>query len=357
MTLPASPPLSESAVRDYEAARSSAVVADLSRRGRVQVTGRDRVDLLQRLTTNDMKAIAPGGGVPNLFLTNKGRIVEMCDILAFPEHLLLVLASEDAPRMLEWIERFVFMEQVTAADVTGETCHFGVFGPQAGAVVAAAGGVDGAALAGLAARDHRAATIGGAEVVVGRAEPLAGAGFRVIGKRADAEAIESALMAGRGVRRADPQVLDVLRIEAGWPGAGRELTEHWNPLDAELRWVVSFTKGCYTGQEVVARLTTYKKVQRALRGLRITGRDVPAFESKVRQGGAEVGVVTSAAWSPGLDSVIALAYIDLAQSPPGTAVDVELELDGGRAVAAETAALPFAGSGVAAPAPEARDCR
>jgi len=340
MTIERTSPATENAVLDYEAGRTHAIVVDLSRRGRVRVTGKDRVDLLQRLTTNDMKAIAPGQGVTNLFLTNKGRIIELCDILAFPEHLLVVLGSEEPARLVEWIERYVFMEDVVAADVTAEACMFGVFGPQAGAVIEAVSGVSA-----ITGRDHRAATIGGADVVVGGAEPLAGAGFRVLGNAADAGAIESALLAGGdGVRRADPAALEALRIEAGWPAAGHELTEHWNPLDADLRWAVSYTKGCYTGQEVVARLTTYKKVQHSLRGLKIAGQTVPAPGSKIRQGEAEVGQLSSAAWSPGLQSVIALAYLDLAANAAGTTLAVEMAP--GRSVEAEVTALPFPGSGV-----------
>jgi folate-binding protein YgfZ len=169
----------------------------------------------------------------------------------------------------------------------------------------------------------------------------------VLGARDDAAAIAAALLATgapAGLEIADEATLETLRIEAGWPGAGRELTEHWNPLEADLQWAVSFTKGCYTGQEVVARLTTYKKVQRTLRGLKIAGDRVPILDSKVRQGETEVGVVTSGAWSPGLGSVIALAYIDLAQSAPGTALAVEIE--GAQMAAAEVVPLPFPGSGV-----------
>ena len=344
MTIERTSPSRPEITADYEVARTRAVLADLSHRGRVRVTGRDRVDLLQRLTTNDMKALAPGQGISNLFLSNKGRILELCDILAFPEHLLVALASADAPRTVEWIERFVFMEDVQAADVTAETCQLGVFGPEAGAVIRAACGVDPSSLTG---RDHQPATIGGAEVAVGPAEPLAGAGFRILGRRSDAAAIEAALLAGPSAQRADAALLEVLRIEAGWPGAGHELTEHWNPLEAELRWAVSYTKGCYTGQEVVARLTTYKKVQHSLRGLKVAGEAVPEAGSKVRRGETEVGQVTSAAWSPGLRSVIALAYVDLAASAPGTAVTVEAP---GQPLSAEVTPLPFPGSGVSAPA-------
>jgi folate-binding protein YgfZ len=350
---PAAPPSAEAAgslAQRYAAARSAAVMIDLSERGRVQVTGRDRLDLLQRLTTNDMKSLDVGLGVVNLFLTNKGRIVELFDVLAFPEHLLLVLASGGGKPAVEWIERFVFMEDVQAADLTIETCAIGVFGPQAAGVLAAAG-ID---VSGLTARNHRPARLGDRpqiEITVSPCEPLAGAGYRLIGPRSEAAAIEASLLAAGGASglvKAGHDLLEVLRIEAGWPGAGHELSEEWNPLETELRPFISFTKGCYTGQEVIARLNTYKKVQRALRGLRLTGAaesaelaGIPAAGSQLRdECGAAAGVVTSAAYSPGLRSVIALAFVELAKSAPGTKLAANV---GGEATAeAEVAGLPFA---------------
>ena len=352
---PAAPPSGEargSLARDYAAARSAAVVIDLSDRGRVRVTGRDRHDLLQRLTTNDMKSLAAGQGVVNLFLTNKGRIVELFDLLAFPEHLLLVLASGGGKAAVEWIERFVFMEDVQAADLTAETCAIGIFGPQAAGVLAAAG-ID---VSGLTARNHLPARLGDrpdVEITVSPCEPLAGAGYRMLGPRSDAAAIEASLLAaggraGIGLVKADHDLLEVLRIEAGWPGAGHELTEEWNPLETELRPLISFTKGCYTGQEVIARLNTYKKVQRALRGLRLAGAvesadaaRMPAPGSDLRdECGAPAGVVTSAAYSPGLGTAIALAFVELAKSTPGT--KLAADVGGGAKAEAEVVGLPFA---------------
>jgi tRNA-modifying protein YgfZ len=346
----------ESLAQGYAAAHTAAVMSDLSSRGRIQVTGRDRLDLLQRLTTNDMKSLAAGQGVVNLFLTNKGRIVEMCDVLAFPEHLLVVLASAKGGALVEWIERYVFMEDVQAADLTADTYAIGIFGPKAAAVLAAAG-ID---VTGLANRDHRRARLEqleGGEITVGLCEPLAGTGYRLLGRRSDAAALAAhlaaaAARAGIGLANADQDLLEVLRIEAGWPAAEHELTEEWNPLETELRPFISFTKGCYTGQEVIARLNTYKKVQRALRGLRIAGPDggngptsptairVPAPGSALRDScGAPAGVVTSAAYSPGLNAAIALALVELAQSAPGTRIEVDM---GGTKAAAEVVGLPFA---------------
>jgi folate-binding protein YgfZ len=179
---------------------------------------------------------------------------------------------------------------------------------------------------------------------VGIAEPLAGGGGRAVAARRDAARVWQALVErGRplGLRPAGAEVEEILRVEAGLPGPGRELSERYNPLEAELRPFVSFTKGCYTGQEVVARLNTYKKLQRVLRGLRLAGDAVPPPEARVLAGdGAEAGQVTSAVRSPALGAPLALAYIELDRAAAGTRLLVELA-PGGPAVEAEVLAPPF----------------
>lgn len=331
------------ATAEYWAARRAAVLIDQSHRGRVRVAGRDRLDLIHRLSTNDMLALAPGRGVQNLFLSNKGRIVELFDALVFDDHLLLLLTSPNAQSVVQWIMQFVFMEDVAATDLSAETAELGIFGPAAAQVLAAAG----AAVSGLEVRDHRPAQVGGAQALVGGAASLAGSGFRLISARDDGARVwEAMVQAGAplGLRPAGAEAEEILRIEAGLPAPGHELGDRWNPLEAELRTAISFTKGCYTGQEVVARLNTYNKVQRLLRGLRVAGGTVPRVESRILAGGAEAGRVTSAARSPAFDGVLALAYLEREHSEPGTKLEIELD-PGGTAVAADVLSPPF----VAAP--------
>ncbi len=323
---------------EYWAARRQAVVIDRNHRGRLRLAGRDRLDLLHRLSTNDVHTLAAGRGVPDLFLTPKGRIIELFDLLVLEDHLLLALLSSNSAGVMGWITKFVFMEDVTATDVSSDTSELGVFGPAAAEVLAAAGvGADD-----LSGRDHRQGEITGRPVLAGGAEPLAGRGFRVICARSDAPEIWNALVrhgAALGLRPTGAEVEEILRVEAGLPAPGRELSERFNPLEAELRQAISFTKGCYTGQEVVARLNTYQKVQRGLRGLRVSGKVMPPPESRVLAAdGAEVGRVTSAVSSPGLGGApLALAYVELEQGSPGAHLRVEI---GQEKTEAEAEVLP-----------------
>jgi folate-binding protein YgfZ len=286
-----------------------------------------------------MLAVAPGGGIENLFLSNKGRILELFDALVFDDHLRLFLLSSNAPAIVQWIMQFVFMEDVTATDVTAETAELGVFGPAAAQVLEAAG----LGVSGLGGRDHRLAEMGGVQVLIGARAPLAGSGYRLACARADGTRVWEALAeagAPLGLHPAGAEAEEILRIEEGLPAPGRELSDRWNPLEAELRAAISFTKGCYTGQEVVARLNTYDKVQRALRGLRVAGSAVPGAESRVLANRIEAGQVTSAAHSPGLGAPLALAYLEREHGDPGTKLEIELD-PGGASVPAEVLSPPF----------------
>ena len=123
-----------------------------------------------------------------------------------------------------------------------------------------------------------------------------------------------------------PQILvnTVARVEMGAPAYGKELSEDFNPLEANLLEYISFTKGCYVGQEVVARLKTYNKVQRQLVGLRWDFDSRAAPGSKLMLEGKQVGLVTSAAKSPRLDKVLGLGYVRTAQAQAGTVLSMDV---------------------------------
>jgi folate-binding protein YgfZ len=150
----------------------------------------------------------------------------------------------------------------------------------------------------------------------------------VISARSDAAGVSLKIIAEGvhlGLRAAGAETEEILRIEAGLPASGHELSDRFNPLEAELRHAISFTKGCYTGQEVVARLNTYDKVQRALRGLALTGGLVPPPGSRVLDAGKEVGRVTSAVHSPARGAPLVLAYLEIEHGEPGTRLGIEVE--------------------------------
>jgi folate-binding protein YgfZ len=278
--------------------------------------------------------------------SDKGRILDLLTVLRFPDRLLLLTAPGNQGAVAQWIEKYTITEDAQTTDVTGATALLHCFGPKAGALASASGLP---ALEGLPPLHHAQATIASASVTVLRTPGPAGDGFSfLLADSAQAPAVRAALSSvgqalglrpsAEGLREIGPDAYDILRIEAGEPAFGHELGERFNPLEAGLRPHVSFNKGCYIGQEVVARLDTYQKVQRSLVGLLLPGEALPQEGSSLQANGKDAGMVTSAAWSPGLRRAIALAYLRGAHATPGARLQAATSAG---PVEAEVVALPI----------------
>ena len=315
----------------YHAAKCGAVVADVSDRGLLRMAGEDALDLLHRLSTQDLLTLQPGEGTATVLTTSKGRILDVLVVQRRADSLRLHVSPGNQPRVLEWLDTYTILEDSEASDATGEHGQLLVFGPAAGEVVG--GAASDPALVGLDLYHHREMPLGGAEVTITKAEAPAGGGFHVAASLAELAAARQALI-DAGAVPVDDATFEVLRIEAGLPAFGSELDERWNPHEAGLERHISYTKGCYIGQEVIARLDAYDKVQRELRGLRAVGGGVPSAGSKLLAEGKDAGAVTSGIDSPDFGP-IALAYVRRAHADPGA----RLVTDEG--VEVEVAALPF----------------
>ena len=315
----------------YHAAKHAAVVADVSDRGLLRMVGEDALDLLHRLSTQDLLALQPGEGTATVLTTSKGRILDVLVVQRRTDSLRLHVSAGNQPRVLDWLDTYTILEDSEASDETDEHGQLLIFGPAAGEVVDSA--ASDPALDGLDLFHHREARLGTAQVAITRAEAPAGGGFHVAAPLGEAESARQALI-DAGAVPVDGDTFEVLRVEAGLPAFGSELDERWNPHEAGLERHISYTKGCYIGQEVIARLDAYDKVQRELRGLRAVGGGVPSVGSKLLMDGKEAGAVTSVADSPDFGP-IALAYVRRAHADPGarlvTAEGAEVEV----------AALPF----------------
>ncbi|HUG35739.1 MAG TPA: glycine cleavage T C-terminal barrel domain-containing protein, partial [Candidatus Limnocylindrales bacterium] len=189
----------------------------------------------------------------------------------------------------------------------------------------------------LPVHGHIEASIAGAPVRLIRRDEAGAPGFHGWIAPADAAAIWQALR-GAGAAPAGHEALEVLRIEAGVPAYGREVDETVIMPETRLEALVSYTKGCYIGQETVARVKYRGHVNRALSGLILDGPRVPAAGAAVMAEDKDVGRITSAAWSYTLGAPIALGYVRREHFEPGSAVTVR---DGDAALPARVAALPF----------------
>jgi folate-binding protein YgfZ len=285
---------------------------------------------LQRQSTNDVRLLAPNRSVLTVLTSPTGRILDLLRLLKEEDTSILALTlpgyTAATGRYLK--SRIFFMDKVSVEDCSGEWYLVDLDGAQAKAQLERlrleAPGLD---------RVTSGVTFGATVRVVGQ-PGLAGTGYRLVAPAAARQIIEQAL-AEAGGERLDSTLYEILRIEAGLPVAGAELNERYTPLETGLGEAISSTKGCYTGQEVIARQLTYDKVTQHLAGLRLSG-PVTAGLPVLAEGRA-VGTVTSFAQSP-VYGPIALAILKRPFHEPGR----EVQVGEGESVRATVSALPFA---------------
>lgn len=324
--------------QEYDALRQAAGLVERPTRARVRVVGRNRLDLLHRMTSQELKSLNPGEGRTAVLLTDKGRIVDHLAVYALEEELRILSAREDASPSLAHLRRYTLRDDFRPEDPTAATALLQVLGPRAGEALEAAGVAGAPDPSALAIRPLS----GPGEFLLSTDGPCArNLALWVPAERAP-EWKERLLEKGgaAGLREAGPEAYEVVRIESGFPALGPELNEEVNPLEAGLNSSIHWDKGCYIGQEVIARLDTYHKVQRHLVGLRLpAGSSPPGPRASVLAQGETVGWVTSAAFSPALGEPVALAYVRTPHAAEGT--EAAVETDRGP-IRARVTPLPFA---------------
>jgi len=323
------------------AVRRAAGLFRLADRGLLEVSGGDRVRWLDGMLTNEIADLAADGERPGCYalaLDRRGRIVCDFHVLARPEAFWLETAASAVEEGLAHLDRYLIADDVTLRDASAEWARLAVEGPAAPAVLEAA------APERLRLAPHGSAEVelGGAKVVVAAFALSGGPAFQVFAPPDAAEAAASALAeagGAHGLVEADAGVLEVLRVEAGIPRLGFELDRDVLPPEARLDAFVSTTKGCFTGQEVVARLRNLGQVKHRLVGLRLAEGELPAEGAPVEADGRRIGEVTSACRSPELGA-IALAFVRRPHDEP----ESEVRVDGRTARVAD---LPLLAPGAA----------
>jgi folate-binding protein YgfZ len=281
----------------------------------------DRVDFLQRMTTNDIKALRPGASCVTVLTSPTAKIVQVFTVLAHADELWLLPAPGEAAALARHLRgQIFFMDKVQVRAPETLLTRMRVAGPRSAAALARAG------LTPLPEAE-------GGWQRAGDAVILKQDGYDLPGY----EVILPADVLATTLARLDALPLDAAsytarRIELGRPAPGAELTGEYSPLEAGLAWACAENKGCYTGQEIIARQVTYDKVTRVLVGLRSAALLAPGAD--VQAEGRTVGSVTSAAFSPTLQTPVALAIVKRPAHEPGTTVIV----DGAAAVVTP---LPF----------------
>ncbi|MGH7232720.1 MAG: aminomethyltransferase family protein [Nitrospiraceae bacterium] len=325
---------------EHTAVRHHVGVADLSHRGKLRVTGEDRVKWLQSLISNDILPLEPGHGIYSGLLTHKGKMLSYFRIYAHPDLLMLEDVGDIGDTTFQALRKFLLYGTKAKIENCGETWGLLlVSGPKATALITDSFGIDIGHLQPLAFVTHE---IGGHQALLVRTEETGESDIEIL-LPADAlpSAWERLWTAGEpmGLKPFGTEAHEILRLEAGLPRAGVELTEEIVPPEANLEGkAFSLSKGCYPGQEVVARMDTYGSVRRRLVGLALKDQALPVKGDKLFSGDREVGWVSSAVHSPSLGHPIALGFPLRDFATPGTSLTVEID---GQRHEATVKALPL----------------
>lgn len=298
-----------SARGDYTALTEGAGLLDRSHIGRLSVGGTDAIDLLNRLSTNKLDDLAVGDVMGTVLTTNKGRIIDLLYALRRDDDLLVLTGPDTRQRVAEWIDFYTFIEDVTIEDATDDTAMLSLVGPDATAILPA--------LADVPLYGSSTLAVGGIETLAIRTDFAGTDGYDLIAQAENVDALWDAL-ADMGAAPVGADALRMSCIMNGVSGYGSELTEDYNPLEAGLIRFISFNKGCYIGQEVVARLNTYDKVQRHLVRLSWDADDAPELPVALLHDSRNVGAVTTAATALDGDGCIGLGYVRKAHVDKGT---------------------------------------
>jgi tRNA-modifying protein YgfZ len=326
---------------EYRRARDDVVLFDVSHRGKIEVSDKDAASFLHNLSTNDVKSLAAGAGCEAFLTTGQAKIVA---------HVWIYRTSESATSNIFWLDmfpglagkvaqhldRYLISEQVAIADRTLDFGQLYLAGPRAGELLARIG-VEQVPDNSILSCSSKA-MVAHDSVQIQRNDLLGISGYALISPADRTEAVFHMVHAA-GASLAGNQCYNMLRVEAGTPAYGVDIDESNLPHEVgRIDRAVSFTKGCYIGQETVARIRTYGHVNRSLAGIKLMGAECALHGVKILRDGKEVGFITSSVYSPRVGTAVALGYVRRGSEVPGTIVEVEMHEGRYRG---EVARLPF----------------
>jgi folate-binding protein YgfZ len=317
----------------------------------IRFEGNDAATWLQSQTSNDVVALRSGQGHANTILDRKGRLQAHFSLHRWEDEYWLTVEKRQAPRLLEQLESHLFIEDARMADAGDEVEQVLVQGPRTLYFLSTlldTGETSASELLPAEKYGCHPIELLGHQVLAFRVSETGEDGYLFVTQAGEARPLlDKLLQAGApfGLREIGPDALDVLRVEAGIPRFGIDMdTTNRMPETTLEREAVSYDKGCYLGQEVIAKLRAYSSVKQALVGLVLESGDFPPIDTLLRLNGNEIGILKSAVLSPTLDKHIALAYIDRDHRAPGVELDLhgrEHGHDRGQAFRANVVVLPF----------------
>ncbi len=310
-----------------QSARAGAAIYDSSDWGKILVSDRDRLRFLHNQSTADFEKLKPGEGCDTVFVTSTARTIDLATGLVLDDEVLLVVSPNRRKYLFDWLDRYIFFaDKVRLTDITDRTASFTLMGIQSDRILTQLGSPN---LQYLTLNSHQLVAISGIEVRVVSGTELGLPGYRLICDKDSATILHQEII-DLGAANVDETAWECLRIGQGRPKPDAELTEDYNPLEVGLWQTISFSKGCYIGQETIARLNTYQGVKQYLWGIKLTA--PVAIGTSLTINDEKVGVLTSTSNIDG--EISGLAYLRSKAGGVGSKVAVG-DVDG------EIIALPF----------------
>ena len=317
----------------YEAAHEGAILVDRSDLGVLKFTGETRLDLLHRMSTQAVNDLESGEGVATVLTTDIGRMVDRLLLYNSSEAVYALTGENNAGAVARYLMGYVFFnDDFHVDDLSDETAIVGVYGAAAQEMLRP---IFGDAVA-IPLHHWRQLELDGLTVYLHRTDPIAGNGYFLMVDAAQQEEVWQKLKEA-GFVAAAPDAFEYLRIESALPRFGHEIAQEYIPLEAILWDDVSFTKGCYVGQEIIARMESRGRLAKKLVRLQATEAVTPGDE--IEADGRKAGTITSAAAGP--NGFLALGYVKTKALADGAALaagGVPLEAVASDTVAADAVA-------------------
>ncbi|MBV8884643.1 MAG: folate-binding protein YgfZ, partial [Chroococcidiopsidaceae cyanobacterium CP_BM_RX_35] len=270
------------------AAQTGVAVCDRSHWGLIQVSSEDRIRFLHNQSTNDFQCRLPGEGCDTVMVTSTARTIDLVTAYITEDTVLLLVSPNRRQYLMEWLDRFIFYaDKVLLKDISTENATFNLIGPESDTVLQRLGAE---VMKSQSYGNHKLLQLQDIEVRVAVGSGLAIPGYTLIVPASSAMKLWNNIIQAGAVPLGD-HIWEQLRIQQGRPAPERELTEDYNPLEAGLWQAISFDKGCYIGQETIARLNTYQGVKQQLWGISLSAPAQPG--STMTVGDEKVGLLTS----------------------------------------------------------------
>ena len=315
---------------------------DHPNRGIIEISGTDRIQFLHNILTNDIKTLVPGTGTQACLLTAQAKIIAAVNVLCFKNLIWLAFDYVLRKQLHEALEKLIIMEQVALKDRSGELKLISIHGAKVKDLIATAFNqqppnqlLDHTPIGRPA--DQFAGT--GTEII--RINLIGEEGFGILFPKNETEKIRKLIeecASSLEMVKIEPAAMEIMRITAGLSKYGTDYDESNIPLECLLDHTISFTKGCFPGQEIIARLDSRNGVGKKLCGLVLKGESIPKKNDRVLDNVVEVGHITSAAFDPLLKETIALGYLKKGSWEVGHPLVVEIGTD---QIPARVEELPF----------------